>query len=274
MSRIAILADIHGNVPALEAVVADVGTHRVDEVLVGGDLVGRGPQGSAVIARIAELGWSAVRGNHEHYLMEFRLGRVPDGWRTSEDWACARWMAEELGEAAARWISRLPFSLTPRVDSDLRLVHGTPCSVREGIGPWTSLDVIGVCLDAVAESVLVCGHTHRPLVFRRDGRMAVNVGSVGLPFDGDWRAAYAILEHRRAGWSVTHRRVPYDRDRFLAIYRDSGFLAGGGVTAALLEREVRTARSQLVPFLEWAESGGRPYDRSSLGAFLSWRGLD
>ncbi len=76
MHKIAVLADIHGNLPALEAVLADIDAQRPDEVLVGGDLVGRGPQGSAVVRCIRERGWRAVRGNHEDYLLGFRRA----GW--------------------------------------------------------------------------------------------------------------------------------------------------------------------------------------------------
>ena len=77
MGSIAILADVHGNVPALEAVLADLERHPVDEVLVGGDLVGRGPQGRRAVAMIRATGWPCVRGNHEDYLLGFRHRRVP-----------------------------------------------------------------------------------------------------------------------------------------------------------------------------------------------------
>ena len=78
MSRVAIISDVHGNVPALEAVLEDLERRPVDEVIVGGDLVGRGPEGSKVVARIRATGWPNVRGNHEDYLLGFRRGRVPD----------------------------------------------------------------------------------------------------------------------------------------------------------------------------------------------------
>ena len=78
MTLIAVLADVHGNVPALEAVLDDIVAQRPDEVLVGGDLVGRGPCGKEVVLRLSELGWRGVRGNHEDYLLAFRHRRVPD----------------------------------------------------------------------------------------------------------------------------------------------------------------------------------------------------
>ncbi len=254
MVRIAVLADLHGNVPATDAVLADLERQGADEVLVGGDLVGRGPQGSAVVRRIAATGWRSVRGNHEDYMLDFRAGRVPDDWLFTEEWSAARWMASELSPEEAAYIEALPVSLASAVVPGLRLVHGSPRSPNEGIGPWTSERELTAHLDLVEESLLVCAHTHRPMVRRLPAGMVVNVGSVGLPFNGDRRAQYAIFEHRPGGWEVELRGVPYDLAETLRIYEASGFLAAGGATARLLRLELEHARPFLVPFLKWAEA--------------------
>ncbi len=275
MPRIAVLSDIHGNVPALEAVIEDLAGRAVDEVLVGGDLVGRGPQGTAVVRRIAELGWRTIRGNHEEYLLEFRAGDVPAEWLHAAEWSAARWMAAELGADEARWIEALPFSLTSRLAPGLRLVHGTPSSTREGIGPWTSDRRIGEHWSRVDEDLLVCAHTHRPLRREVEGGLVVNVGSVGLPFNRDRRAQYAILEIGEGGaapgdargWRVEMRAVPYDLDRILRIYDETGFLAAGGVTARLLRMELEHAAPLLVPFLEWCKACGEAPDEDRLVRF-------
>ena len=162
MPRIAVISDIHGNVPALDAVLEDLADQRPDEVLVGGDLVGRGPEGSAVVRRIVELGWPTVRGNHEEYLLEFRRGDVPSAWLHAEEWSAARWMASELGEDEARWIAGLPFSLTAEAAPGLRLVHGTPRSTREGIGPWLSDRRLGEHWSDVDEPLLVGNRARIP----------------------------------------------------------------------------------------------------------------
>ena len=90
-----------------------------------------------------------------------------------------------------------------------------------------------------------------------DGGLIVNVGSVGLPFNGDARAQYAIFDGEGTSFEVEQRYVPYDRDAFLRTYETSGFLEAGGATARLLRLEVETARPHLVPFLRWAEVTGR-----------------
>jgi predicted phosphodiesterase len=253
MTRIAVLADIHANLPALEAVVDDIDRTGVDEVLVGGDLVGRGPQGREVIERVDDLGWNSIRGNHEDYLLQFRRRDVPDDWLVADIWAASRWMAEQIDDWHADYIDRLPLSKPAESTGGLRLVHGSPTSYQEGIGDWTSDETIIEHIDSIDESLLVCAHTHRPLDRRVANGRVVNVGSVGLPFNGDPRAQYAIFDDDGEEWSVEFRQVDYDRADFLQTYQQSGFLAEGGLTASILRMEVETARPFLVPFLKWTE---------------------
>ena len=270
MPRIAVISDIHGNVAALEAVMADLERLAPDEVLVGGDLVGRGPEGAEVVRRIAATGWATIRGNHEEYLLEFRRGEVPGDWLHGAEWSAARWMATELGETEAAWIEGLPFSAASRLAPGLRLVHGTPSSTREGIGPWLSDERLAAHLAEVEESLLVCAHTHRPLQRLVDGGLVVNVGSVGLPFNRDRRAQYAVFEPggEGGGWRVELRQVDYDLERTFEVYERSGFLAEGGVTARLLRMELEHAVPILVPFLKWTEVAGVQPAEAELPAFL------
>lgn len=266
---IAVLADVHGNMPALEAVMADIDRQRPDEVLVGGDLVGRGPEGSRVVATIRDTGWPVIRGNHEDYLLDFRRRRVPERWLRQRRWAASRWMAAELSAADVEWIERLPASLRSTAAPGLLLVHGTPESANAGLGPWTDDDELRRHLAAVDAEVLVCGHTHRPMDRGLPEGRVVNVGSVGLPFNRDPRAQYALLRRRGDGWRVEPRRVEYDRRETLAIYERTGFRAEGGITAELLRLELERATAYLVPFLKWAERADRRPDRPALDVFLA-----
>jgi len=257
MPRIAVISDIHGNVPALDAVLEDLADQRPDEILVGGDLVGRGPQGSAVVQRIRALGWTTIKGNHEDYLLSFRRRDVPERWLHDPEWSASRWMAAELSGEDVESIDALPFSTTSRLAPELRLVHGTPRSNREGIGPWSSEERLDEHLSSIDEPLLVCAHTHRPLHRRLATGTVVNVGSVGLPFNRDHRAQYAIFERPSSDgepWRVNLRQVPYDLEAVRRIYRTTGFLEKGGITARLLEIELEHAAPVLVPFMAWAEA--------------------
>ncbi len=268
MTTLAILADIHGNVPALEAVLSDLETVEIDEVLVGGDLVGRGPQGTEVVRRIAGRSWPSVRGNHEDYLLDFRRRRVPDSWWHEDVWAASRWMEAELDEEAERWIAGLPLQLRSQTAPGLQLVHGTTSSNNRGLGPWTSTEALEQELVVAHGRVLVCAHTHRPMV--RDTRrgIVVNVGSVGLPFNRDRRAQYALFHYSDGEWRVELRQVEYDVERALEIHHESGFAREGGITARLLAIELQEAAPFLVPFLAWCEAAGRTPEEAAVPEFL------
>lgn len=260
---LAIISDIHGNLPALEAVIADIERAGVTDVIVNGDLVGRGPEGDAVVKRIVALGWPCVGGNHEEYLLDFAHRRVPAAWWELEEWAASRWMAAELSAGSLEFIDDLPFCLER---GPLHIVHGTMDTNREGLGSWTSDDALSAQLDQCGAQVLVCAHTHRAMVRRLGSRTVVNVGSVGLPFNGDTRAQYAIFR----GSSARLRRVEYDRGASRAAYGRTGFLEAGGATAELLLREVEHARPFLVPFLKWCDAQRRRPLSGHVEEFLDW----
>ncbi len=270
MTTIAIISDIHGNLPALNAVIADLEKRGVDEVLVAGDLVGRGPQGNCVVSRIQELGWPSVRGNHEDYLIAFCDKTVPKEWLEIEEWAASRWMAAELSQTSLDHIRALPFSMRSKSEPAVMVFHGTPRSNSEGLGEWSKADLLRETLFGEECEVMVVAHTHRALAWEIEGRLLINVGSVGLPFNGNSAAQYAIIEKRESGWSHEFVSVEYD---FLAIenaYSESGFLQEGGLTSALLLKEVQFARPFLVPFQKWLELIGEPESRQELDAFLGW----
>jgi len=270
MTRVAVLSDIHGNLPALEAVIADIAAQDVDEVLVGGDLVGRGPQGSGVIARVRELSWPSVRGNHEEYLLTFRRGEVPEDWLEADEWSASRWMADELSNEDVGYIEALPFSLTSERAPQILLVHASPRGTNDGIGPWTSERQTARHFDSIDESVLVCCHTHRPLLHRFETGLVVNVGAVGLPFNSDRRAQYAIFQITDEDVEIEFRQADYNLGEILAIYESSGFLEQGGVTAQLLMLELENAQPFLVPFLQWASTLGIPAVADQIDAFLDF----
>lgn len=270
MTRIAVLADIHGNLPALEAVLNDLADAAVDEIILAGDLVGRGPQGSAVVKRARELGLRSVRGNHEDYLLSFRRREVPAEWLEAEEWGCSRWMAAELDQGDIDFIDSFPFTTSPSTAPTVKIFHGSPASYNEGLGPWTDEITVHKYLVECGGDVLVCGHTHRPAQWQMVEGLAVNVGSVGLPFNADTRAQYAILSQHPGGWSAEPRWVSYDKELVYTAYETSGFLEYGGATAALLRREVETARPFLVPFLKWAEITKRPPIMGSMDLFMAY----
>lgn len=266
--KIAIIADIHANLPALEAVLEDVSAQNVERILVNGDLVNRGPSNVEVVRWLLESGAEATLGNHDD-LMRMWIERdpvLPAAWYDDPFWASTGWSARALRDAKLiRELRRLPMTL--RVDltgaPSLLLAHGSPRHYREGYGKHlTDRDISEITQMHPAE-VLVGSHTHQPLRRRWGRYLVLNTGSVGSPFDGDLRAQYLLLELRDGRWHPEFRRVPYDHVRALARFSESGLLEDGGLSAEIFYQELLHARSYLVPFLMWSEERGRAHDESA-----------
>ena len=179
-------------------------------------------------------------------------------------------MAAELQDEDVAYLDTLPFSLRSEKASRLMLYHGSPRSSSEGLGPWSSDERLQQQLDSIDAEVLVCAHTHRPMERPLAGGMVINVGAVGLPFNGDRRAQYAIVSETRDEWQVEFRQVDYDLARTLEAYDSTGFLEQGGVTARLLRLELEHAAPFLVPFLKWAEAARRPAECGALQGFFDF----
>ncbi len=216
----ALIYDVHGNALALAAVLDDAAEQGADAYFIGGDVALFGPWPEATVDRLQELSPATwIRGNGERWTAD--PDAAPEPVRPAT--AVAR---EALGSALVRELDALPPSAP--LDDHTRAWHGSPVSDVRSFLPEPADDEAEL-LDGVRERRLVFGHTHLPFarISPIHGIELVNPGSVGMPFDGDHRAAYALLHDDGA---IEHRRVPYDhaavpaalRDR----YGDAAWLAG------------------------------------------------
>jgi predicted phosphodiesterase len=261
--RLAVLADIHGNLPALEAVLADVQRHGVDDIIVAGDHVTGGPHPVQVLCLLRSLGCWMILGNREDYLLTYDAEDEPDERRESDQWASLRWTYLRLGREMLDFIASLPQQRVVTLDgaAPIRVVHGSPRDLSEGLFPDHDLVAMAlferagffllgrepvkldVILTQMDEPVLVCGHTHIPWTREKNGRLVLNPGSVGTPLNGDVRAQYALLTWREGRWWAEQRAVPYDLDRVRAGFRASGLLEAGGVFARSSLLTIETGRN-------------------------------
>jgi predicted phosphodiesterase len=207
---LALLYDIHGNLPALEAVLADARERGADRYFIGGDVALFGPWPEQTVARLRELEPATwIRGNGERWTADPDSAPEPVRGAT----AAAR---EALGGELVDELAALPESAP--LDDGTRAWHGSPLSDVRSFLPDPAEDEAEL-LAGVSERRLVFGHTHLP--FQRESRIApvqlVNPGSVGMPFDGDHRAAYALL-HDDA--TIAHHRVAYDHAASAAALRE------------------------------------------------------
>ncbi len=251
--RYALISDVHANLPALEAVLADIAT--VPDLACTwhlGDLVGYAPWPDEVVARIAEAGIAGVAGNYDstvatdypHCGCRYEDGEQERLSHLSYDWTRKRVSAE-----TKRFLGALPFRIDVLPEGGhvsggtrLVLVHAAPTI---NTLYWTEDRPDDFCLQMArhaglkAGDVMAFGHTHQPWEREVEGIRFVNTGSVGRPKDGDWRAGYVVLTLERGRTDVELRRVEYDLDRAEAAIRSSGlpdefaaFLAAGGASRA------------------------------------------
>jgi diadenosine tetraphosphatase ApaH/serine/threonine PP2A family protein phosphatase len=219
-----LLYDVHGNLPALEAVLADAEAVGVDRWLLGGDYALFGAWPAETVARLRGLDAGWIRGNGERWTAS------PEDAPEAVHGAIER-NRELLGEALVAELAALPESSR---DGDTLYCHGSPVSDVRSFRPQPADDEPEL-LAGLTGGVrrLVFGHTH--LAFRREtagGVELVNPGSVGMPFDGDPRAAYAVVE---SDGSVMHRRVTYDHRASAAAVRER-LGDAGEVPARRIER--------------------------------------
>ncbi len=220
--RVAIVSDIHGNLTALDAVVADIGRQAPDIVLHGGDLVLMGAQPAEVIDRVRELGWKGVVGNTDEVLwrpeeQQRQEARAPKlGPMLSlvfEHYVPAT--RQLLGEERIAWLRELPAE--QRLE-DLVLVHAAPDDLWRAPLPDADDEELAAVYEPLGAPVAVYGHIHRPYTRGLGALTVANSGSVGMPWDGDPRAGYLLVEDGRPQL----RRVEYD------LEREAAALLGGG----------------------------------------------
>ena len=222
--RVAVVSDIHGNLTALEAVVADLERQGVDQVFHGGDLALMGAQPAEVIDRVRELGWTGVVGNTDELLWrpeeQERQLRLAPKLELLISWIFNRYAPatqDRIGDDRLAWLRELPAEWRL---VDAALVHAAPGDLwRAPMPDCTEAELAAVYAPLHANTV-VYAHIHRPYVRTLASNLTIaNTGSVGLPWDDDPRAAYLCIDDGRPRLV----RVEYDVEREAAIMLRSGY---------------------------------------------------
>lgn len=247
--RLALISDIHANLPALDAVFAEIDRRAVDATWHLGDLVGYAPWPNETVRRIRERGVAGVAGNYDSTVghgYKHCGCQYEDPVQEAQSHESFAWTCGHTGEDEKRWLRTLPFRLDVRIAGghaggpSLVLVHGAPTLNtvywRADRSDDFARQMIGLA-GAKAGDLLAFGHTHVPWSREVDGVRLVNTGSVGRPKDGDWRAGFVQLTHSAGGWEVEFVRVPYDLET-----------ARAGILASTLPHA----------FAEYLSTGGKP----------------
>lgn len=264
--KVAALSDIHGNLPALQAVMAHIDYWSPDVVVVGGDIINRGPMSGKcldlLIDRRQRDGWHLLRGNHEEFVLDCENPHQPRTGPAYEMRQFAHFALRQVDDKVDM-IKALPdiYEYLAPDSQLLRVVHASMRSNRDGIYPMTGDNEIRRQIDP-APSVFITGHTHRPLMRQVDDTLVVNIGSVGSSFDDDRRAGYGRFVWQNGQWAAEIVRIDYDFCRLEEDYVRSGFLVEGGPLAQLMLVELRKARGLIH---RWASQ----YEAPVLEGFLS-----
>ncbi len=285
MTKLALLADIHGNSHALAAVLAELERLQPDRVVINGDLINAVPDSNGVLEIIRKHDFVVTRGNHEFYYLNYGTPYDVPHSHDGERWGQLHWLVDNLQPEHGRYLAELPDDLLlayPGCQS-LRIAHGTPGHHRWGFYEDQPHDEVLEFIRPVNEATLVSAHTHVQIDWLVDSQRRrqtttftnphdevspaslparrwhiINPGSVGMPLNGDVRAQFAILESSAdpalwGGWQATFHRVDYDRRPVLESYYSSGMLEQGGVISELFYWEIVTAEREISLFFYWAE---------------------
>ena len=230
--RLAIFSDIHGNLDALDAVLADADARAPDASVCLGDFVGYGAAPNECIDRLVPRIELAVAGNHDLAA----CGRIKLGYFNPDAAQAARWTTEVLTPAHLQYLRELPYSVEWH---GMRLVHSSPADPEEWHYVFSPGDA-AFEMEACAEDVCFIGHSHYPGTFELAGpdvrytrdesvkgvrgrRYLVNVPSVGQPRDGDPRAGYLLFDDEAL--TFQHVRLDYDIPAAMRRIRDAGLPA-------------------------------------------------
>lgn len=247
--KIAVLADIHANLSALQTVIDHVESWGPDKIVVAGDTVNRGPRPKECLdivqANSGLDGWKIIRGNHEDYVINQAQPEAPRTGPAFEVHRPSFWTYKKLNSNVTL-LKEMPFQhkiLDPG-GKEVRIVHASMRSNRDGIYPETTEEILEQQI-GIPPALFCVGHTHRPLIRSYNHTLVVNAGSVGLPFDGDTRPSYAQLTLQESNWKAEIIRLNYDLKTAERDFYTTGYLEQAGPLAELVLIELRYACSQL-----------------------------
>lgn len=216
--RIALLGDVHANLPALEKVLSHAGNLGVQEYWNIGDFLGYNAFPDQVVERMRKPGFSNIIGNYDLKVLDFP--QKDKKWRKRKHpskWLAFKWAFENLSPENREYLSALPEELClSRKGQYFLLVHGSPASNEELLGNLTPQARLRELMNIAEQkyevefAAIICGHSHQAFTRRVDNTLFINTGSVGRPGDGSPRTAYAFLALRAGELQVSHYRLDYD----------------------------------------------------------------
>lgn len=223
--KIAFISDIHGNAIALDAVLNDIKTKGIDKIYVLGDICYRGPEPKRSLDLVRSLKTEVIKGNADEWVVRgVREGEVPE--KALELMNKEReWTVSKLEQSDLEYLESLPTQIKFEVSGvAIHGFHATPDSLFEIILPNADDNIVETrMMHASDAQVYVYAHIHKPYIRYIHGKVIMNIGSVGLPFDGLAKASYGLVEIEDGTLQTSIQRVSYDVERVVQLYQEGDY---------------------------------------------------
>jgi putative phosphoesterase len=219
--KLAFISDIHGNAIALDAVLKDIKEKQIDKVFVLGDICYRGPEPQRALDLVRELDCKVIKGNADEWVVRgVQQGEVPDHvlelMNKERDW-----IVSHLSTESIEYLRELPTQLNFEVEGvRIHAFHATPASLFDVVPPDASDEKILENLVTKEAGLYIYAHIHKPYIRYINGKCIINIGSVGLPFDGLNKASYCIVEINESSIQTSNVRVSYDVQKVVDQYKN------------------------------------------------------
>jgi len=263
--KLAVISDIHGNIVALRAALAEIERAGADRLLVLGDLFGPG-HAQDILAELRGHDALIIRGNGEGYHLDNRAGKFGDMWARYDQFAATREIYEQLAPADFRWLAALPCQISLCWEGvSLRMTHGSPKADSDSLNV-TRPRALRRALRLCDETIILCGHAHKFMLKQFGKRYICNAGSVGENFDPAFTADVTFITVHGGDIAFEQRRVPYD-------LKERRRAAGGSIYSRLSLRAAETGKNLFMEFLsEATRRGGWPVPNEIWnGLFEEWQ---
>jgi len=223
--RIAFISDVHGNSVALEKVIMDINRKNIDQIVILGDICFRGPDPKKSLDLVRSLSAKVIKGNADEWIVRgIRRGEVPDG--AFEIMSQEREFGKSLlHEEDLQYLKNLPTDIKLTADEyEIHCFHATPHNLFQNIMPDASDETFAKeILTDCKSDIFLYGHIHRPFIRYVNGKIIMNPGSVGLPFDGMPLASYGIIEVEGKNVQTEIHRVEYDIKQVIKMYEKNDY---------------------------------------------------
>jgi putative phosphoesterase len=221
---VALLGDIHANLPALEAVITHAQAHSAEQFWNTGDFLGYGAFPNEIFDCLRHVGAQSVIGNYDYKVLNFPQKKIK--WKKNKKpgkYLAFKWANRHLSPENERYLRSLPEKMRFIIEGwNILMVHGSSESIDEMVTAGTPKERLELLAESGEADMIVNGHTHQQFARQVKGVWFINPGSVGRPGDGDPRAAYTLLNIEKGNVSINPFRIDYDIERAVDAIRTAG----------------------------------------------------